>query len=288
MREKSHSVTAPFFIFRKTLRTGLEFIRRLDARVVAELKAFRPVKGITLADPPGPEGVESLQEEVLRRDVARTDGEAPDPVQVAVRQAFRAVAAEEGAVLERLVIDEGIPRVRHVRIARADIKAHDPEGRRAAPLSAPEREIGRTRRMLIARVTVHIAPEVRTVLPVVHGEGRPVAETVPGADADNVGERVEGGNVISAAVSGQIIMPVVVNGAQVPGGDAEIRRKFVARLHVEGLPQRRDLILFEDGARRLDDIANDLAKSDARCSGAVFNSIIQRIFNCPPIKFCQT
>ncbi len=100
MREKSHSVTAPFFIFRKTLRTGLEFIRRLDARVVAELEVLRSVQGIPLADPPGPEGVESLQEEVLRRDVARTDGEAPDPVQVTVRQGFRAVTAEEGNLIQ--------------------------------------------------------------------------------------------------------------------------------------------------------------------------------------------
>ena len=78
-------------------------------------------------------------------------------------------------------------------------------------------------------------------------------------------------------------MRVIADRAQIPSGDAEIRREFVTRLHIERLLERRDLVGFKDGARRLDDIANDLAQSDARRRSAVFNVLLQCRANCLPI-----
>lgn len=51
----------------------------------------------------GSEGVERVDEEVLRRHTG-ADSKVPDAVEIAVRQKFRAVAAEEGTVLEVLVV----------------------------------------------------------------------------------------------------------------------------------------------------------------------------------------
>ena len=87
-----------------------ESIRELHPGVVAELKVLGAVEGVARADALGAEGVEGFDEEVFHRHVAGTDGEALDAVEVAVGQRFRAVAAEEGAVLEALVVDERIPR----------------------------------------------------------------------------------------------------------------------------------------------------------------------------------
>ena len=80
-------------------------------------------------------------------------------------------------------------------------------------------------------------------------------------------------------------MRVIADRAQIPSGDAEIRREFVTRLHIERLLERRDLIGFKDGSRRLDDIADDLAQSGARRIGAVFDILLQCRANCLPIRF---
>ena len=73
----------------------LEFIRRLDARVIAELEAFRPVERISLARAPGIKGVKGFNEEILRRHVTCTESEASDAVEVTVGNAFRTIAAVE-------------------------------------------------------------------------------------------------------------------------------------------------------------------------------------------------
>ena len=107
----------------------LEFIRRLNARVVAELEAFRPVERIAPADAFGIERIERLDEEVLRRHVTCTECKASDAVQIPVGHAFRTVAAEEGAVFKILVVRESVPRTLHVRVGLAHVEAKHPERR---------------------------------------------------------------------------------------------------------------------------------------------------------------
>ena len=93
-------------------------------------------------------------------------------------------------------------------------------------------------------------------------------------------ERIEGADIISRAVRRKEAMRVIADRAQIPSGDAEIRREFMTCLHIERLLERRDLVSFKDGARRLDDIADDLAQTDARRIGAVFNVLLQCRANC--------
>lgn len=73
----------------------LEAQCRLHARIIAETEMLRTVQRITCADPFRTERIESFQQEVLHRNIAYTDGEAADTVQIPIRQCFRAVPAEE-------------------------------------------------------------------------------------------------------------------------------------------------------------------------------------------------
>ena len=202
---------------------SLETIGELYPCVVAEAEALGAVEGVACADAFGAEGVEGFDEEVFHRHIARADGEALDAVEVAVGQRFRAVAAEEGAVLEALVVDERIPRVRHVRIGFAEIEPHDPEIRRRAGLPAFDGEVGCAARMLVARVAVHVLAEVGRVHAVVEGKRGVLRELPLRADADNIRERVEGADIVRRAVRREEAMRVIADRAQIPSGDAEIR-----------------------------------------------------------------
>lgn len=110
----------------------LEFVGCLEAGVVAELEALATVEGVAALGALRTERVERLEEEIFRRYVACADGEATDTVEVAIRQALGAVAAEEGAVTEILIVRKGAPAARDVRVRMADVGAEHPERRARA------------------------------------------------------------------------------------------------------------------------------------------------------------
>ena len=107
----------------------LEFIRNLDACVIAEGEIFGAVEGIPFLRALRTEGIECFEEEVLRRDVACTKGKAADTVEVTIRQCFRAIAAEEGAMFEVFVVCKGIPATDDICVTLTDVCAEYPEGR---------------------------------------------------------------------------------------------------------------------------------------------------------------
>ena len=148
----------------------------MDSCIVSQAEVFAAIEGIALADALGIEGIERFQEDVFSRDVAAADGEALDAVEVAVGDAFRTVAAEEGAVLEVFIVGEGIPAAGPVRIGLADVDAGYPEVRRAATRSAAEVK-GRVARFMIFidRMAIHIAGKVGAILAVVQGDSGLVA-----------------------------------------------------------------------------------------------------------------
>ena len=118
--------------------------------------------------------------------------------------------------------------------------------------------------MIEGRTTVHILAECGAILPVVEGNGGLLADLPLGADADDVGELVKRMLVIALAVRCKNRMPLIADGAQIPCRHAEIRRKLFSDLQVERLVDRRDVIFFEDDARRLDEVADDIAQRSAR------------------------
>ena len=102
---------------------SLELVRQLEARIVPELEVLRAVKRIAAIRTLRIEGVEQLDEPVLRGDVAAADRKALDTVEVAVGEIARAVAAEERTVLEVLVVHECVPRSGDVRVRASDVEA---------------------------------------------------------------------------------------------------------------------------------------------------------------------
>ena len=103
-------------------------------------------------------------------------------------------------MLETLVVDEGIPTARDIHIRLTDIEAHDPERRRIAALAPLDGEVRCTRLMLIARVPIHIASEVREVCTVVKGERGVLREPIARANADHIRERIKCRDIVLHAV----------------------------------------------------------------------------------------
>ena len=110
--------------------------------------------------------------------------------------------------------------------------------------------------MIELRAAVHILGERRAVLPIVEGDGSLLADLPLRADADDTGELAELARLVARTVCRKHRVVLVTDGAQVPCRHAEIRRKLLLYLQVERLVERRDIVLFEDDARRLNQITD--------------------------------
>ena len=148
----------------------------------------------------GIEGIEGFDEEIFSRYIAGTDGKAANAVEIAVRQAFRTVAAEEGAVLEVFIVGKGIPAARYIRIAAADVEAHRPEVRRSALIPAKKGKVCRAPLMIVPGLTVQEAAEFRTVLAVVGRQAQVLSDLPASPDADDVGKTVKDIDIIAVVI----------------------------------------------------------------------------------------
>ena len=182
-----------------------------------------------------------------------------------------------------LVIHERIPCAGLVHIGFADVKTRRPEGRHTAVLMSARREDIGTHGMIEGRVAVHIFAERGAVLPVVEGNGGLLADLPLGADADDIRELVERMLIVARAVRSENRMALIADGAQIPCRHAEIRRKLFSDLQVERLVERRDIVLFKDDARRLDEVADNIAQRSARQLVAGFR-FLSNFFECLPIS----
>ena len=144
-------------------------------------------------------------------------------------------------------------------------------------------EVRRTRFMLIARVPVHIASEVREVRTVVKGERSILRQSVPCTDTDDIRKRVERIDIVPRAVRRAEGMRIPAKRAQIERRNAEVWRNLMTHLHICRLLDRRDAVALEDCACRLDDLANHIAKPDTRQIGAIFDCFLQCVPNCLPI-----
>ena len=157
-------------------------------------------------------------------------------------------------MLEALVVDKGIPAARDIHIRLSDIEAHHPERRCIAALTSLDGKVRRARLMLIARVPVHIASEVRKVRSVVKGERGVLREPVPCADADDIRKRVKCIDIVPRAVRRAERVRTAAERAQIERRNAEIRCDLVAHLHICRLLDRGDTVALKDSADLQDKI----------------------------------
>ncbi|SJZ45872.1 hypothetical protein SAMN05660900_00460 [Megasphaera cerevisiae DSM 20462] len=197
---------------------------------------FRPVEGVALARALGAEGIEGFQEEISGRDVAGSQGKGADAVEVAVRYPLRAVAAEEGAVFEVLVVRKGIPAAGTLRIRLTHVDAGHPEGRRRA--AAGIASVGIAAAMEIAARSSAVDPPV---------EGQiGCAELVLGADAEDIGN-VHFLIIIPPAAGYFFHARLVIafaHGAEIPGLESQLVAHFLPHLYEGGPVDGRAAVLL--------------------------------------------
>lgn len=215
-------------------RFVLELISSLDARIITEGERFTAQSVTAVDDPapsrtPGPEGIKGFQKEVLRRHISRTEREGTDPVEITVRQTFRTVAAEEGAVFKGFVIGKCMPRSGYVRISTAHVETQHPEGRArtAARVITP-----------CTAATVVVAPRFGAVQPPVKGNEGIGPHPVLRSQAENIGH-IELFFLHTEAVS---------EGTEIPCVQAEIVRNLPAYLNIGGPVDSGNDIMFDKGA----------------------------------------
>ena len=87
----------------------LETVGKLNGAQVAESEFLRTVERIALPKAADIEGIGCFDQQVFHGDIACAYSHALHAVKIAIGQEGRAVAAEEGAVLECLVVGESRP-----------------------------------------------------------------------------------------------------------------------------------------------------------------------------------
>ena len=219
---------------------NLEFVRNLDARVITEVEVFGAMDGIAFLRALCAEGIEGFEEEVLRRDVACTKGKAADTVEVTIRQCFRAIAAEEGAVFEVFVVCKGIPATDDICVALADIGTEYPEGRVRAAASIAAKFVARTTEITTCIGTVNAPIEGQGLC--THSILRTKAKDVGNVHFLVICRPV--GQVCTCSVHA-CLMVAIAHRAEIPSCKAEVVAHFLAYLDERSSINRRYIVLFQ-------------------------------------------
>lgn len=213
----------------------------------------------------GIEGIEGFDEEIFGRYIAGTDGKAANAVEIAVRQAFRAVAAEEGAVLEVFVVGKGVPTARYVRITAADVEAHRPEVRRSALIPAEKGKVCCAPLMIVPGLTVQEAAEFRAVLAVVGRQAQVLSDLPAGPDTDDVGKTVKNIDIIAVVIFREPRLFVLPERMEIPSLEAEIRAELFLDLDESRPIERGNDVAPEDRPFRKDRPTDGFSKAARGC-----------------------
>ena len=178
-------------------------------------------------------------------------------------------------MLEVFIIGKCIPAARHIRIGSADIKAQRPEMRRAAVVSALNNKVRRTCRMVVPRMSVHVPSEIRTVLPVVKGNGSIPSQLILRAYTDDIGKMTEFPFFRTHSRRRTERIRIAADGTQIPGRKAESVSDGPAYLQERRPVDRRNIITLQYHSAGRDNIARIFAECFPR-QAAVTVSLFQK------------